>query len=119
MVESFKEVKRTLKPGGNFCIIMDSNGLHCEELKEIAKQENCTFYTDEDLSSYLLEAEFSVVTSIIRQRKTSTKLIKHYESGKYFEEVVNDEYELDHYVEGEISGRVPTSPEWMCIIAQK
>ena len=113
IVESFREVKRILKPQGQFCIIMDANGIYDDELKEIEKQENCKFYTDEELTIYLKEAGFSKITIYNRKRKNDKLIIKRFYENKVTEEVVDEDIN-DNYHEGRL-----VTPEWLCIISEK
>ena len=118
VVDSFTEVKRVLGDDGKFFIVMDANGCYTPELEEITKDENCTFYTDEELKDLLLDAGYSCVTSIIRKRKEDQKLIKRWNDGKYCEKLSDEGYSDDEFVEFMEDG-FPSSPEWYCIIAKK
>jgi ubiquinone/menaquinone biosynthesis C-methylase UbiE len=118
IITSFKEVKRILKDDGKFFIVMDANGCYTPELEEITKEENCTFYTDEELKDLLLNADFSKVTSIVRLRKKDQKCVKKWTKDNFCKKILDDNYQDDQFVEFEEDG-FPSSPEWYCIIAQK
>lgn len=118
IVNSFQEVKRILKDDGKFFIVMDANGCYTPKLEEITKNENCIFYTDEELKELLLEAGFTKITSIIRKRKTDEKLIKKTINDKYCEKIIEEKYPDDVFEEYSEDG-FPSSPEWYCIIAKK
>ncbi len=118
IVDSFKEVKRTLKDDGKFFIVMDANGCYTPKLEEVTRDENCIFYTDEELKDYLIDAGYSSITSFIRKRKEDKKLIKRVSKGEYCEKVVDENYSDDEFVEV-MEDCFPSSPEWYCIIAKK
>lgn len=118
LVDAFKEVKRVLKRGGKFFIVMDANGCYTPELEEITKDENCIFYTDDELTDFLLKAGYSEITTFIRKRKEDKKLVKHVKNGEFCEQLVDDNYPDDVFVEFMDDG-FPSSPEWYCILAKK
>lgn len=118
LVDAFKEVKRVLKRGGKFFIVMDANGCYTPELEEITKDENCIFYTDDELTDFLLKAGYSEITTFIRKRKEDKKLVKHVKKGEFCEQLVDDNYPDDVFVEFMDDG-FPSSPEWYCILAKK
>ncbi|RAP52012.1 MAG: hypothetical protein BZ138_03855 [Methanosphaera sp. rholeuAM270] len=118
IVDSFREVGRVLKSDGKFFIVMDANGCYTPELEKITKDEDCVFYTDDELKSLLLAAGFKSITSIIRKRKLNQKIIKKYTCNVHVEELIDDDYPDDTYSELTEDG-FPNSPEWYCIIAQK
>lgn len=118
LTDAFREVKRVLKDDGKFFIVMDANGCYTPELAEITRDENCVFYTDEELKDYLLDAGFSEITAFIRKRKDDKKLIKRTKNGEYCEKLVDDNYPEDEFVEFTEDG-FPGSPEWYCILAKK
>ena len=110
IVNSFQEVKRILKDDGIFFIVMDANGCYTPKLEEITKNENCIFYTDEELKELLLEAGFTKITSIIRKRKTDEKLIKKTINDKYCEKIIEEKYPDDVFEEYS-EDCFPSSPE--------
>lgn len=118
LVDSFREVKRTLKSDGKFFIVMDANGCYTPQLEEITREENCTFYTDDQLKDVLLDAGFSRVTAIIRKRKEDKKCIKTWTENDCSKSLEDDNYPEDKFVEFSEDG-FPSSPEWYCIIAEK
>ncbi len=118
LVNSFREVKRVLDDDGKFFIVMDANGCYTPELEEITKNEDCTFYTDEELKDVLMDAGYSCITSFVRKRKDDQKLIKRWNNGKYCEKLCDEGYSDDNFVEFSEEG-FPNSPEWFCIIAKK
>lgn len=113
LTESFTEVKRILKPKGQFCIIMDANGRFTDELIEIEIRDNCNFYTDKELTKYLKEAGFSKITVYNRKRKENKLLVKTFTGETYKEEEYSEDIN-DNYHEEEL-----VSPEWLCIVSEK
>lgn len=118
LVDAFLEVKRTMKNDGKFFIVMDANGCYAPELEEITKEENCIFYTDEQLKDILFDADFSKVTSIIRKREKDQKCVKKWTKNDCCKKLVDDNYPEDKFTEYSEDG-FPNSPEWYCIIAEK
>lgn len=114
IVDSFKEVKRILKPNGKFCIIMDANGIYAPELEKVAQEEGCKFYTDDELIELLKQAEYSKITVYNRKRKYNKKVIKTVTSKSYDEKVIDEDYDEGEFIEVE-----PVTPEWLCVIAEK
>ena len=114
IVDSFKEVKRILKPNGKFCLVLDANGIYAPELEKVAREEGCKFYTDTELIDLLKQAEYSKITVYNRKRKDDRKVIKTITPGGYHEEVIDEHYDEKSIVEVE-----PVTPEWLCVISQK
>ena len=114
IVESFKEVKRVLKPNGKFCAVLDANGIYAPEIEKVAREEGCNFYTDEELIELLKQAEYSRITVYNRKRKENKKLIKTVTAEGYDERLIDDNYD-----EGDIAEVEPVTPEWLCVISEK
>lgn len=114
IVDSFREVKRVLKDDGLFVLVLEANGMYSEELKQIAADEGCTFYNDDELKEYLIEAGFSKITINIRKRNDNKKIIKRIFSGDYYEKITEDLFDGDSLFNSDTD-----SPEWLCIVAEK
>lgn len=73
----FKEVKRVLKPGGVFTIIVDYNGANGKKTMKFAeKLLEMNPKNDVDYTNLLLEVGFSEVTSYVRNTSTKKETIK-------------------------------------------
>lgn len=103
----FGEVKRVLKPGGTFLIGMESNGSDNFIMKFWKHFIDMELYTDEEISSFLQNNEFSEVTAYIRDGRKKQEIIKV--NGK--ETRVNDDYNKvslsDKFV------------DWVTVVARK
>lgn len=84
----FGEVKRVLKPGGIFLIGMESNGSDNVIMKFWNHFIDMELYTDEELSLFLQNNDFSEITAYIRDGRKKQEIIKS--NGK--ETRVNDDY---------------------------
>lgn len=115
IIDAFKEVKRILKYGGKFSIILECNGHYSSHLDALVEKENCKFYNDEELRKLLFEAGFSSLEVIIRYRLENKKLIKYYDLSDFHEEMFEDFFELDVLNDDQL----PLSPEWLCITSKK
>lgn len=61
--ETFKEVSRIIKDGGQFMIAQGTDGNHPDDEKWLATVEGMSVYTASQLEEYLLDAGFSSVSS--------------------------------------------------------
>lgn len=114
IMNSFKEVKRILKPNGKFFIVQGINGTenfipHHDDVID----EGAIFYNDIEFKDMLLKVGFKSVTCIIRKIKQKKNLIKTYDSGAYFEKLVDDNVDVN------VQETEDNSPEWLCVIAEK
>lgn len=64
--ETFKEVARIIKPGGQFMIALGTDGNHPDDEKWLATVEGMSVYTPEELEEYLLDAGFRSVKSSVK-----------------------------------------------------
>ena len=64
--ETFKEVARIIKPGGQFMIALGTDGNHPDDEKWLATVEGMSIYTPEELEEYLLDAGFKSVKSSVK-----------------------------------------------------
>ena len=65
--ESFREVSRVIRPGGQFLIAQGTDGNHPDDDMWLATVEGMHVYTAEDLKEYLLNAGFSRVESHVKE----------------------------------------------------
>ena len=65
--ESFREVSRVIRPGGQFMIAQGTDGNHPDDEMWLATVEGMHVYTAEDLKEYLLNAGFSRVESYVKE----------------------------------------------------
>ena len=65
--ETFKEVSRILKPGGQFMIAQGTDGTHPDDEKWLATVEGMSVYTESQLEEYLLNAGFKSVESFKKE----------------------------------------------------
>ena len=103
---AFCEVRRVLKNGGIFVIVADFNG---DENTTFTKLMEMDAKKDSEITEYLLEANFSRVTSYIRDVKQKHECVK-----------INNEKQK--IIEDMFDGRKSPSDkmnEWICIIAEK
>lgn len=106
----FREVKRVLKPGGSFAIIVDYNGSKGKRTMKFAERllemepENDSYY-----AGLLLEVGFSEVTSYIRNTSAKKETKKVNNSIK---EVNDDRF-------GDRASFSDKMDEWICVIAKK
>ena len=84
----FGEVKRVLKPGGTFLIGMESNGSDNLIMKFWKHFIDMELYTDEEITTFLENNNFSEITAYIRDGRKKQEIIKV--NGK--ETRVNDDY---------------------------
>lgn len=63
IANTFKEVSRIIKPGGQFMIAQGTDGNHPDDEKWLNTVEGMSVYTAEDLEKYLLGAGFKSVKS--------------------------------------------------------
>ena len=60
-VESFREVYRTLQPGGIFLIVNESDGENSQDNKWLSVIDGMRIYNGDQLARFLTEAGFSKV----------------------------------------------------------
>lgn len=65
--ETFKEVSRIVRPGGQFMIAQGTDGNHPDDEKWLATVEGMRVYTALELDKYLLDAGFSSVKSYVKE----------------------------------------------------
>jgi ubiquinone/menaquinone biosynthesis C-methylase UbiE len=115
IINAFKEVRRVLKTGGKFFIVQGINGTDdFQPENDEDNDEGAVFYNDIEFKDMLQEAGYAKVTCVIRQRRENKKLVKTYIDGKYTEELFDDLCDDDINMD-----KQPTSPEWLCVIAEK
>ena len=106
----FKEVKRVLKPGGLFAIIVDYNGANGKKVMKFAeKLLEMDPKKDVDYTNLLLEVGFSEVISHIRNTSTRNETVKVNNIKK---EEVNDTF-------SDKASFSDKMEEWICLIAKK
>ena len=104
--KAFREVRRVLKDGGIFVIVADFNG---EENTTITKLMEMDAKKDSEITDYLIKADFSKVTSYIRDVKEKKETVK----------INNEETKI---IDDMFNGKKSPSDkmkEWVCIIAEK
>ncbi len=119
IVNSFKEVKRVLKKDGVFFLVFETNGCANEGYEKIANEQGCIFYNENQLKDFLFEAGYEKVTIYLRNRKDNKKVIRKITSVDCTQEIVEDNFEGDNYLDELKSEKYTPSSEWMCILAQK
>lgn len=72
----FGEVKRVLKPGGTFLIGMETNGSDNFIMKFWKHFIDMELYTDEEITSFLQNNDFSEITTYIKDGRKNMKLLK-------------------------------------------
>ena len=75
--ESFKEVSRVIRPGGQFMIAQGTDGNHPDDEMWLATVEGMHVYTAADLEKYLLDAGFSRVESHVKENDYIMVVIAH------------------------------------------
>ncbi|AMD17803.1 hypothetical protein TL18_07090 [Methanobrevibacter sp. YE315] len=65
--ETFKEVYRIIRPGGQFLIGQGTDGNHPDDEKWLATVEGMSVYTAPELEKYLLDAGFKSVESNVKE----------------------------------------------------
>lgn len=65
--ETFKEVSRIIKPGGQFMIAQGTDGNHPDDEKWLKTVEGMHVYSAWELEEYLLDAGFSGVESWVKE----------------------------------------------------
>ena len=103
----FGEVKRVLKPGGTFLIGMESNGSDNLIMKFWKRFIDMELYTDEEISSFLRNNNYSEITAYIRDGRKKQEIIKS--DGK--ENRVNDDYSNVSFSDKFV--------DWVTVVARK
>ncbi|MEE3325359.1 MAG: class I SAM-dependent methyltransferase [Methanosphaera sp.] len=103
----FGEVKRVLKPGGTFLIGMESNGSDNLIMKFWKHFIDMELYTDEEITSFLHNNNFSEITAYIRDGRKKQEIIKV--NGK--ETRVNDDYNKVSFSDKFV--------DWVTVVARK
>lgn len=103
----FGEVKRVLKPGGTFLIGMESNGSDNFIMKFWKHFIDMELYTDEEITSFLQNNDFSEITAYIRDGRKKEEIIKI--NGK--ETRVNDDYSKVSFSDKFV--------DWVTVVAKK
>ena len=65
--ETFKEVSRIIKPGGQFMIAQGTDGNHPDDEMWLATVEGMHVYTAQELEEYLLDASFKSVKNQVKE----------------------------------------------------
>ena len=66
---TFKEVFRIIRPGGQFMIAQGTDGNHPDDEKWLDSVEGMSIYTARDLEKYLLDAGFESVESYVKENE--------------------------------------------------
>lgn len=103
----FGEVKRVLKPGGTFLIGMESNGSDNLIMKFWKHFIDMELYTDEEITTFLENINFSEITAYIRDGRKKQEIIKV--NGK--ETRVNDDYNKVSFSDKFV--------DWVTVVARK
>lgn len=103
----FGEVKRVLKPGGTFLIGMESNGSDNFIMKFWKHFIDMELYTDNEITSFLQNNDFSEITAYIRDGRKKQEIIKI--NGK--ETRVNDDYSKVSFSNKFV--------DWVTVVAKK
>lgn len=103
----FGEVKRVLKPGGTFLIGMESNGSDNLIMKFWKHFIDMELYTDEEITSFLQNNNFSEITAYIKDGRKKQEIIKV--NGK--ETRVNDDYNKVSFSDKFV--------DWVTVVARK
>ena len=75
--ETFKEVSRIIKPGGQFMIAQGTDGNHPDDELWLATVEGMHVYTAVELEEYLLDAGFKSVESYVKENDYILVIIAH------------------------------------------
>lgn len=67
IANTFKEVSRIIKPGGQFMIAQGTDGNHPDDEKWLNSVEGMSVYTASELEKYLLDAGFDSVESFKKE----------------------------------------------------
>ncbi len=67
--ETFKEVYRIIRPGGQFMIAQGTDGNHPDDEKWLATVEGMSVYTSEELEKHLLDAGFKSAESRVKENE--------------------------------------------------
>lgn len=105
--KSFNEVKRILKLGGIFLIVLESNGSDNLIMKIFEKLINMTAYNDRQLNKYLHNNDYSEITVYLRDAKNKQEIVKSNGETKRI---------ADDYGHFSFSDRFV---EWMSVVARK
>lgn len=105
--KSFGEVKRVLKPGGTFLIGMETNGSNNIIMKFWKHFIDMELYTDEEITSFLQNNDFSEITTYIRDGRKKQEIIKV--NAK--ETRVNDDYNKVSFSDKFV--------DWVTVVARK
>ncbi|MBE6504844.1 MAG: class I SAM-dependent methyltransferase [Methanobrevibacter millerae] len=105
--KSFGEVKRVLKPGGTFLIGMEANGSNNIIMKFWKHFIDMELYTDEEITSFLQNNDFSEITTYIRDGRKKQEIIKV--NAK--ETRVNDDYNKVSFSDKFV--------DWVTVVARK
>ena len=103
----FGEVKRVLKPGGIFLIGMETNGSDNFIMKFWKHFIDMEMYTDNEITTFLENNDYSQITAYLRLGKSNKKIIKSNGSQK----IVDDDY-----TDVSFSARFL---QWVTIVARK
>ena len=103
----FGEVKRVLKPGGIFLIGMETNGSDNFIMKFWKHFIDMEMYTDNEITAFLENNDYSQITAYLRLGKSNKKIIKSNGSQK----IVDDDY-----TDVSFSARFL---QWVTIVARK
>ncbi len=103
----FGEVKRVLKPGGTFLIGMESNGSDNLIMKFWKHFIDMELYTDEEITTFLENNNFSEITAYIRDGRKKQEIIKVNEK----ETRVNDDYNKVSFSDKFV--------DWVTVVARK
>ena len=104
--KSFREIKRVLKDDGIFVIVADFNGGKNSIFTKLMEMD---VKNDEEITDYLLKANFSKVTTYIRDLKQKRECVK----------INNTKIKI---IDDLFNGKKSPSDkmnEWVCIIAEK
>lgn len=103
----FGEVKRVLKPGGTFLIGMESNGSDNLIMKFWKHFIDMELYTDEEITTFLENINFSEITAYIRDGRKKQEIIKVNRK----ETRVNDDYNKVSFSDKFV--------DWVTVVARK
>ena len=113
--DSLHEVKRILKPGGNFFIsLVCSSDNFEEDIKDDPKMEGFKAYTPDELNNLLESEGYKNIKAYIRKPHDDKKIVRTYTRFGYADECVDDDFENSDYSNSE-----PENYRWFCVIAEK